>query len=504
MGKNKTLIAITFLLLVLFVSAGIWFKYGRMDNGNDSTSSFQGDPLQPYKLVVVYPSTPQKDEAAIERELNSYLTKTINATIDLRPIDWGPWDDQRNLMIGSEEAVDIYFTAQWTNFAVHVAQGAFLPLDELLISHGQGILAYQNPIYLEGTKINGKNYGISTTKELASQGGILYRKDIAEELGLDMSTVKSVADLLPVLEKVRAAKPEMTPLFLNKDENFAIHYFSNLDSLGNIELDGVVDKEGTDTTVHSKLENPRYISILKATRELFIRSLINSDAATTQASVDDALRSGKVFATTRPLKPGKAEEIAITTNLVGKLGQVEMNARTVSSSETAGAMLAISAASADPERAMMFINLLHTDKTLLNMLNFGIEGIHYTRSGEIISPTDRTPDYSPNISWEFGNQFLNYLWTTENPDKWNQFKMFSIGAKQSPAFGFTFDAEPVKTYAASMINVRRQYDAALETGSVDVDNVLPEYLSRMEAAGLDKVIRAKQEQLNAYLASKNN
>ena len=165
-------------------------------------------------------------------------------------------------------------------------------------------------------------------------------------------------------------------------------------------------------------------------------------------------------------------------------------------------MLAISSTSEDPERAMMFINLLHTDKEINNLLNFGIEGTHYTRNGEIISATDKTADYSPGSAWMFGSQFLNYVWDTEDPEKWNKFKEFNQNAHVSPGLGFVFDSEPVKAEVGAMANVIKQYQKAVETGSVDVDKVLPEYLAALKAAGLDKVVAEKQKQFDAFLASK--
>lgn len=456
---------------------------------------------EPYELVVVYPSAPQADEKMVEEKLNEMLLAKINATIDLRPIDWGPWNDQRNLMIGSKEKVDIYFTAQWTNHAVNVARGAFLELTDLLNEHGKGILETLDPAFIEGSKIDGKIYGIPTNKELAAQGGIIYRKDIAEQLNLDMSSVKTIADLEPIFKKV-AEETDMTPIFLKEGENFASHYFANLDGLGNTDVDGVILKDEPDTTVRSKLEVDRYVEILRITRDFFNKGYINQDAATTQTSGTDALKSGKYFAITASLKPGKDKETEPAAGLVGKLAQLEMNERTVSTGETAGAMLAISTTSEDPVKAMQFINLLHTDKELVNTLVFGIEGVHFTRNGEIISPTDKTGDYTPNMAWEFGNQFLNYIWDSEDPDKWQKFKEFNTGAKLSPALGFTFNAEPIKTEAAALLNVKKQYDAALETGSVDPDQTIPQYLAAMKAAGLDKAIEEKQRQFNEFLANK--
>lgn len=456
---------------------------------------------KPYEIVVVFPAAPQRDEKLVEEELNRLLIEKINATVDLRPIDWGKWEETRNLMIGAREKVDIYFTAHSTGHAAFVAQGAFLPLNDLLETHGRGILETLDPIFLEGSKINGVNYSVPTNKETAEQGGILYRKDVAERLNLDMDGVKTVADLEPVFARVKA-ETDMIPLFIRDGENFATHYMSNLDFLGDAKIDGVILKDGTDTTVRSMLETPRYLDMLKITREFYKKGYINPDSATTKTFTTDALRSGQYFAVVASLKPGKDKETELAAGLVGKLGQVPLNAATVTTGVTTGAMLAISATSENPEKAMAFINLLHTDQEIVNLLNFGIEGVHYTRSGNIISPTERTKDYAPDVAWQFGNQFLNYIWAFESPTKWEEFKAFNEQGIRSPAFGFAFDSRPVETEVAAVFTIMNKYRTLLESGSVEPDDVVPTFLAEAKAAGLDAIIAEKQRQLDRFLAGR--
>ncbi|OCT16758.1 ABC transporter substrate-binding protein [Paenibacillus pectinilyticus] len=458
--------------------------------------------LKPYEVKLVYPGTPQPDQAKVEDAMNKVLKDKINATIKLMPIDWGQWDNKTNLMIASREEFDILFTAQWNGHAVNVGKGALMPLNDLLGQYGKGITDSLDPAFLEGAKINGKNYGVPTNKELAASGGVVYRSDIAKELGIDMTAVKTMADLGNVLKVVKEKKPEMTAFFLRDGDNLNAHYLAQYDYLGDSTIPGVIMKDGTDTKVIPKWDQPRYKEILKLTRDFMQKGYVNKDAATTQLSGQDALKSGNVFMITSSLKPGKDSELANAVNLVGKLAQIELTPRTISTGDTAGSMLGISVTSKDPARAMMVINLLHTDKQLNNLINFGIEGVHYTKVSEnIIKATDAGKNYAPGAAWQFGNQFLNYLYDNEDPQKWDKFKEFNKSGKKSPGLGFTFDSEPVKTQVAAAVNVGKEFDAAMDTGSVDMDASLPKYQDKMKAAGIDKIIAEKQKQLDAFLAA---
>ena len=62
--------------------------------------------------------------------------------------------------------------------------------------------------------------------------------------------------------------------------------------------------------------------------------------------------------------------------------------------------------------------------------------------------------------------------------------------------------EGIKNKVAATITIRKQYDPALDTGSVDPDKVLPEYQSKMKASGVDDIIAEKQKQFDAFLAKK--
>jgi len=469
----------------------------------DSGGGVNDDTPTAYTLKFVYTGSPQKDEEEIEAAMNAYLLNKINAKIDLIPIDWGPWDDKINLMVASREKVDILFTAQWNKHAVNVSKGAFLEIDELMEQYGQGILQSLDPVFLAGAKINGKNYAVPTNKELAGQGGIVYRSDIADELGIDMSKVKTIEDLDAVYQIILTKKPGMIPLYMKQGETFNAHYFGNFDALGDTSIPGIILKDEESTKVMPAYEVDRYVNTLRMTRQFFQKGYINKDAATNQTMNNDALRSGDVFSITAALKPGMDEELAIQTGLTGKLAQLALNVKTIATSETAGSMLAISTTSQDPARAMMFINLLHTDPYLNNLLNYGIEGKHYLKVNEnVIKPTELTKDYHPGSNWMFGNQFLNYVWDTEDPDKWDNFREFNQNAKLSPGLGFVFDGSAVRAEIAAVVNVDRQYQTALETGSVDIDKVLPEYTEKLKAAGIEKIVAEKQAQFDQFLASK--
>ncbi len=161
------------------------------------------------EIQLMFPGTPQKDVALVEAEANKYLKDKLNVTLKINAVDWGQWDNKLNLMIASGEPSDIVFTAAWQRYAINVAKGAFLDLGPLIDKDAPELKKELDPAFFEGSKINGKNYGIPTNKELAATRGVVYRQDLAEKYQLDVSKVKTWADLEPLLKVIKEKEPTL-------------------------------------------------------------------------------------------------------------------------------------------------------------------------------------------------------------------------------------------------------------------------------------------------------
>ena len=78
-----------------------------------------------------------------------------------------------------------------------------------------------------------------------------------------------------------------------------------------------------------------------------------------------------------------------------------------------------------------------------------------------------------------------------------------LEADPSPVTGFTFDATPVKTELANCSAVISEFIPVLSNGAGDPAELLPQFLSRLENAGVNTIIAEKQAQLDAWKAANN-
>ncbi|OPH47918.1 hypothetical protein BC351_39180 [Paenibacillus ferrarius] len=121
------------------------------------------------------------------------------------------------------------------------------------------------------------------------------------------------------------------------------------------------------------------------------------------------MKAGKAFAYVAHMKPGYETKEAISTDT--PMVAARIISPVTSTSSIANIMFSIAKNSKDPERAMMFLNLLYSDKELINLIDYGIEGKHYVKKGDLIGFPNgvdtQNATYSPNHGWEWGNQFLS-------------------------------------------------------------------------------------------------
>ncbi|MFD0670814.1 ABC transporter substrate-binding protein [Cohnella sp. GCM10027633] len=459
------------------------------------------EPLEPVTIKMFVPGVPQNDQKLVNEEVTKYLKDKINVNFEMTVIDWASWQDKMQLKYATNEEFDITLTMSWDNWTTKIKDGVIIPIDELMAKYAADAVAQTDPKVLSGIKFNGQTYGFPTNKEFAGNKGIMVRKDIAEKYGFDLSTVKTPEDMEPFFDVIKEKEPGMTPFLSGKDVGLNIALQEGLFvSAGGGKNLGAMDRYSPDLKIIDLHADQKYIDMLKLTRKWYEKGYINQDA-TTLADFAGAYRSGKVFAYSESLKPGKDAEVSQASGFPWV--QIDMTKPIVSTSSVLGNMLSISRTSKNPERAMMFINLLHTDKYLVNLIAFGIEGKHYVKVGDntIDYPegvTSQTSGYALGSPYMFGNQFLDYLWANEDPQKWEKFKQFNESAEEAKGLGFIFNPENVKNEISAYNNKIAEFLPGLITGSVDPEEYLPKMDKELKAAGMDKINEEIQKQLDAW------
>jgi len=139
-------------------------------NGNGNAADSGGGSEKPVELIWYTIGTPQKDVDTVMEKVSEYTKEKINATVKMKMIDWGDYQQKMQVLVASGEPMDIIFTsAGGFDYVQNARKGAFLQIDDLLQKYGKGIIDTIDPAFLSGSKVDGHNYGIPANKELPQQ-----------------------------------------------------------------------------------------------------------------------------------------------------------------------------------------------------------------------------------------------------------------------------------------------------------------------------------------------
>ena len=139
----------------------------------------------------------------------------------------------------------------------------------------------------------------------------------------------------------------------------------------------------------------------------------------------------------------------------------------------------------------------------MTILNYGAEGVHYNLTADgLVEFTEERGNYQP---WTNGVGNVTILPPTVEQDNrfWDNFKAYYSTAKEIPILGFAYDSSAVSTEMGAVANVVAEFMLPLCTGTVDPDEKIPEFLKKLEEAGVNDVLDDANAQLESFMAEKN-
>ncbi|WP_314587977.1 ABC transporter substrate-binding protein [Paenibacillus terrigena] len=470
-----------------------------------TTESGGNQTLDPVNLTWYVVGTPQKDQQLVTDEINKILKEKINATLTINTIDWGAYDQKMNVITSSGEPYDLAFTSSWANnYTQNVSKGALLPLDDLLQKYGKHILEQVPEKYWPAVKVNGKTYGVLNYQIYAIGRGLNIKKDLADKYALDRSKVKKMSDITPFLEGVKQGEPGVTPFMATGTVPAMNELFDNesgmtIDQVQGNSLNPLgIHTDDPSLKVFNMVESPEFMAQAKMFRDWYQKGLIRKDAASLKDGKAEG-KTGKYAVLTGGFGPGS--ETAATTEYGYPIVQAQTVVQYVNTGSIIAAMTGINKNSKNPERAMMLLDLLFEDKDLYNLVTYGIEGMHYTKSGDNTVEIVKDSAYNPNNAWEFGSWFNAYVQKGQPADTWDQMKKANDDSITSPLLGFLYNADTMKRENAQINAIMNEYLPIIYTGTQDPEKSVPELIQKLKAAGVDALITDSQKQIDDWKAA---
>lgn len=309
-----------------------------------------------------------------------------------------------------------------------------------------------------------------------------------------------------VLLKVKEAHPELYPVVAHNGPSM-VGAGWDWDSIGSGAF-GVLVNNAQEPTVVNLFEDEGFLQLCETIKKWNDEGLIMPDVLSNTEMGSSLVAAGKGFGYFAPMKAGYAEQ---ETNKVGQeMVTAELSPALATTGTISNLLWCISTNSEHPQEAMKLLVKMYTDAELSNLLINGIEGEHYVYTDD----TKTLIDYPEGVTgsttrylsagWAWPNQYLTAPWVPNPTDIWDQLDTFNKEAIPSIALGFVPDLDEVTNEMTACANVTDKYLNAIMSGTVDVRETAAAMNAELEAAGLQKIIDAKQEQLDAWLAEQGN
>lgn len=468
-------------------------------------------PSDPYEIQWYIKYSPQKDVDLVEEELNKYLKDKINATVNMVMLDPGQYNDKVSTMIKSGEYFDLAFASiSALDYLSNSVSGAFAPLTDYKDTYLKDIFDQLPQEMIDAATVNGEIYAVPTYKEIVTQQGWIYRKDIAEKYNIDMSKYKTLEDFKPVAEMLKKNEPSIDyPIDWDKSCYSISDMYNDpqlVCPLENLRVLGIEGKEqGGDPTkiiLDKDKKNNNGKREYEATRDYYKSGLVKGDVATA-SDLQARFNSGKTFAYFTGIKPGKAAELQSKCQY--PIAQAEVSDVYMDSLPGLGSLQVISTKSKNPERTARFLNLLNTDPVVKNLVVYGIEGKHYTKVNDNTVELIANSGYSmAGNTWALGNVFIDYLKTTDDPEKLVKLKEFNEKGIVRDGTGFVFDSSTVSHLIPQITDAMKPYGNIGAYGSVDIDYdaEMDKYYAALEKTPIKQVQEEMQKQYDEFLKNK--
>ncbi len=490
------------------------------DTGADADAG--EEDLAEINMIYLSMGPIPKGLQAVEDAINEITEAEINTHVNIEMIEAGNYEQQVNLKTSSSEKVDLMLTmpAGSASFQNMAAQGQFMDITDLLDEYGQGIKDTVGEL-LGATTLNGEVNGVTTYRSLVTSMYIVMRTDVLEDLGLveDAKNMKSLADYEKILEAVKASEKwnylnAMVPSdavgtvlglggFYGASDTFAD--IKLYDQLGDLNKIIAINPDGSDPTVVNNFATEEYRAIYDQMHDWYQKGYVYKDSTTQKEQAEQLVKSNIAFSYF------SQSEIGIESSKEQACGMpmtcVRMAVPAISTSNCTKFVWAVPSAATEPEAAVKMLNMMYTDARIVNLLAWGIEDVNYTVDedgiGHFVEGEDANNAVYHTADFLYGNQFLVIPWEGQPADFREQAKAEMDAADRSAYLGFTCDTTGVSTQLSAIANVLSEYKPAIDSGIAEPE-LYDEFLAKLDASGLQDVIDAYQEQLDAWLAAGGN
>lgn len=450
----------------------------------------------------------------VKAEWDKILKEKVNATLNIKFIEWTDYLTKYNLLLASGEPIDMINTASdWLDMWPNAQKGAFKDITKMLPVYAPITYNEIPQEDWENCKYQGK---IITIPENAYtqwvNHGFMYRGDWAEEVGIT-EPIHSWDQMEVYLEKVKEAK-NIVPfdtagsLFAELADGYMGSYTDSIMLEVPTNMFYSKSYEDIGTAYSPFMDEELMVGYANKMKTWDEKGFWRADVLNYKGDLREALKAGKTAVDKHHTQTYGGLRVEMDEKQPGSnLQFFDMNSQGKKNltrmSITHGAQ-SVAAASPNPERALMVYDIIRNDETAYRLMNYGLEGVQYELKDEkrtLPEGYDETRDVYASNFW--GGRVDKFEIPSDRT--WSElptlFAEFDTYAQDYAYNGFVFDKTKVDSYISAVNDVKSRHLPAIAFGKVkDATKAVQDFQSDLKKAGIDKIIEEIQAQLDAWKA----
>ena len=468
-------------------------------------------------MTYIYGGTIPKDLKKVEKAVSDYAEEKVGVTVEFYPLSI--FEQSKYTTIIGVDPIDLMYIG----FADPIEYYSMDMIQEItmddLNEYAPKIMEIYKDYDLMIRDSKGDIIGISPVEDAVANGGsYVIRTSDLKAIGLDTKypdqTKITFDDLKEIFAKLKTQFPTNYPIGTTMDE---AGYTFAFDSVGcdDMKSSGIIELNDINSTkVINYYESDGYKAYIELMRECYSKEWISRDAETAVTSKNDDFKSGKARGVFVGCLPGLKDSFA--TDVKEECTQLQIVDPYYVPLRVNGSTWSICGTSKKKEATLKFMNLFWSDKKLMNMVQWGIEGDHFTVADDVNNiiqyangyTNETTPYY--NGAGIYGDK--RYIYMYESTVMTREEQIASVqnnrnmaaqaSLRPSKAGNFIYDSSKFTSAIANIKSAINQYAKGLALGSGSQKDY-EDMIKRMKSAGVDRVIADKQAQLDAYLAAQN-
>lgn len=508
------------LVLALTLTIGMLAGCGRTAETTEpkdmTTTDVSGEPdtSKEVTLTMYLIGDRPVDNDEVFAKINERLKAEINATIDVKFMSWGEYEQKYPLIFASGEDWDMIYTADWCFYNAQATKQGFWEItEEALKTYAPMTAQSMYKEAWEQAKVDGKVFMLPMNYKEVTSYVYIARGDLMDQYGIQ--SVASLDEAEAYMDTIVKNEPTLIPLDIGSDydklfvfdrmlSKAAWESSDKFTGIGPWQTMASVGENDDNAVVQSYADLPEYATIITRIKDWKDRGFWSKNAVVNTQNNTESFRAGKSALALCNVNTAKSIYAQITAEHPEwdiRVFDAQEGVPPVLNSYLANGM-SIFSKSKNPERALMALDYLRNDPEVNSLFCYGIEGKHWEASGDhglVSLPDSANYPYDGNCNWGVRN---DANWRTVEGGIPNLTEMTAIWqetARSGRYQTFVFDDSAVKNEIAAMGEVFNTDYKLLSLGFTDdVEGDIAKMISKLQAAGSEKVYAELQKQAQAF------